>query len=210
VIKILTTSKAGFAGSVSHSLCKLLVAVGDHSTQYIASNLTSAVSVDPSQAQTRTQQRGPMPKGQLVQSYLRLLLAYTSLPGYYGVDEEESDLTLGFWYLFQEALWNVDFDEVENNANAAVVRSASSTSVGLDAQEQQHMTVAKAVYAEAVRVLRRKVVWPTRDVLRTWSKGAVSCFVLTNRSSFVLRRLVDAKDKFKVYVQLLYDKFSFS
>jgi hypothetical protein len=35
------------------------------------------------------------------------MLIYTGFPGYYGVDEEDSEATLGFWYLLQESLWEV-------------------------------------------------------------------------------------------------------
>jgi hypothetical protein len=43
---------------------------------------------------------------------LYLLLRYTGLPEYYGVDEEASEVTLGFWYyyLFQESLWSVEYE----------------------------------------------------------------------------------------------------
>jgi len=48
-------------------------------------------------------------EGHVTQTVLRLLLAYTGLPGHFGVDGEESELTLPFWYLFQEELWSTDF-----------------------------------------------------------------------------------------------------
>lgn len=46
------------------------------------------------------------------------MLLYTGFPGYYGVDEEDSEATLGFWYLLQESLWEVveagnDEDELD-------------------------------------------------------------------------------------------------
>jgi hypothetical protein len=101
-------------------------------------------------------------RGRLVQSYLRILLAYTSLPGFYGVDEEESELTLGFWYLFQEALWSLDNDESDDDAAATGQPTR---------QEQDQWSVAKAVYVEVVRVLRRKIVWPNAVTLSSWTKG---------------------------------------
>lgn len=101
------------------------------------------------------------PKSQLVQNFLKLLLAYTSLPGYHGVDEEESELTLGFWYLFQEALWNVDADVDEEEVETPEHVKA----------EKDQWTVAKAVYSELVKVLRRKVVWPPVSVLNGWARG---------------------------------------
>ena len=99
----------------------------------------------------------------LVQTFLRLLLAYTALPGYYGADEEESEMTLSFWYLFQEALWGSDygFDVAEDGdaGNEAAER------------ERDMMPVARAVYMELVAVLRRKVVWPPVPVFNGWAKG---------------------------------------
>ena len=41
-------------------------------------------------------------------------MAYTGMPGYYGVDEEQSEMTLGFWYLFQESLWSIGPDEYDD------------------------------------------------------------------------------------------------
>jgi hypothetical protein len=71
-------------------------------------------------------------------------------------------MTLGFWYLFQEALWSLNNDEEEDDS-------------AVDAQptraEQNQWTVAKAVYVEVVQVLRRKVVWPPATILRNWPKG---------------------------------------
>jgi hypothetical protein len=98
-----STYATAVVSSVSHSLCKLLVALGDHSATYLASNIASSITVSTGPSTT------PTTRGHLVQNFLRLLLAYTGLPGFYGIDEEESEMTLGFWYLFQEALWAVDF-----------------------------------------------------------------------------------------------------
>ena len=101
----------------------------------------------------------------LVQNFLRLLLAYTALPGYYGADEEESEMTLSFWYLFQEALWNSDwgFDVAEDGDSGEQAEE----------RERDMMPVAKAVYTELISVLRRKVVWPPRAVLNGWARGAL-------------------------------------
>jgi hypothetical protein len=87
--------RAGSVDGMSYSLCKLLVALGDHSTMYFASNITSSKPVHGTLSGT------VYSRGHLVQKCLYLLLRYTGLPGYYGVDEEASEMTLGFWYLFQ-------------------------------------------------------------------------------------------------------------
>ncbi|TFK48147.1 ARM repeat-containing protein [Heliocybe sulcata] len=173
------TLRSGFVDTVSHSFCKLLAAVGDHSTSYLASHLASTSQPGPL--------AGPSPlptKSQLNQNYLRLLLAYTALPGYYGVDEEESEMTLGFWYLFQEALWSVEyqfgFEEEEEDGvdDSDVVREREKERLERE-QEKDQWTIAKAVYSELVTVLERKVKWPGRDELSRWAN--------------------DQKDKFQVY-----------
>lgn len=153
----------GFVSEISHSLCKLLVALGDHSAMYFAKNIAS-----PSQVKQPPPCPFPLPSpfppvSHLVQNFLRLLLAYTALPGYYGVDEEESEMTLSYWYLFQEALWNSDygFDVAEDGDSGDQE----------DERERSMMPVAKAVYTELVAVLRRKVVWPPRTVLNGWARG---------------------------------------
>jgi len=99
-------------------------------------------------------------KGHLTQTFLRLLLEYTGLPGYYGVDEEESEMTLGFWYLFQEALWSTDYT-VPEEEDEVDLRDAKG-------QEEQ-VVMAKAVYRQLVTVLRRKVAFPAKG--SGWSKG---------------------------------------
>lgn len=82
------------------------------------------------------------------------------MPGYWGVDEEESDMTLDFWYLFQEALWSVDSNEGEDDATPA-------------GPEGEQARISRAVYFELVQVLRRKVIWPERTPLSRWTRGNV-------------------------------------
>ena len=112
-------------------LCRLLAGLGDHSTIYVTENLNAA----------------------LVQAFLHLMLSFTALPGSYGVDEEESERVLGFWYLLQESLWAVEFPP-----ETEVTR------------EKEMWTLAKAVYAELVAALRTKVRWPSSPT--GWAKGA--------------------------------------
>lgn len=143
-----------------HSLCKLLVALGDHSTPYLATHIASSMPVSTGLSTP------PTTKGHLVQSFLRLLLVYTGLPGYYGVDEEESEMTLGFWYLFQEALWSTDFyieDGGDDRSPAPPEHAAS--------EESKQVLVAKAVYTELVKVLRQKVAFPPPG--SGWGRGTL-------------------------------------
>lgn len=157
---------------ISHSLCKLLVALGDHSTSYIATHIASAlpVSTGPSSP--------PTTKGHLVQSYLRLLLAYTGLPGYYGVDEDESEMTLGFWYLFQEALWSTDFYIEEEG------EERSPPPANTDESEAKQVLMARAVFTELVKVLRRKVAFPPQG--SGWSRGWFSIHLCLGLPTYIL------------------------
>lgn len=167
-----TTLSTGAVDEVSHSLCKLLVALGDHSTSYIAANIASpALS---SSTAIGTMAHAPnKTRGHLTQTFLRLLLAYTGLPGYYGVDEEESEMTLGFWYLLQEALWSTDFYFGDGDGDTNDDGAEAATPSAQDAKEAEQVTVAKAVYIELVQVLRRKVAFPGPGDRSAWSKGRV-------------------------------------
>ena len=128
---IVSTAHRDGPDDTASTLYRLLAGLGDHSTTYLAENLHAA----------------------LVQAFLRLVLSFSALPGNYGVDEEESERMLGFWYLFQEALWVVEFP-----SESEVV-----------ACEREMWALAKAVYAQLVAVLRNKVRWPTPP--SGWAKG---------------------------------------
>jgi len=77
-------------------------------------------------------------------------------------------MTLGFWYLFQEALWSVDYHFEEEDEEEYGDRPSLDDQVE---KEKQQDLIAKAVYGELVQVLRRKVVWPPTPVLNGWAKG---------------------------------------
>lgn len=152
-----------FTDEVSQSLCKLLTALGDHSASYLAANIASSAlitllpsSIPPGVPPAELSNT----KGQLSQTFLRLLLAYTGFPGYYGVDEDVSEMTLGFWYMLQEALWNNDFyfpDGEEPDPNSAQIEMGDQSGV------------AKALYVQLVQVLRRKITWPSPG--HDWPRG---------------------------------------
>lgn len=155
---MLTSPAGGFVDSVSHSFCKLLVALGEQSASYFATNITSRATLSPS---------GPT-KSYLVQAYLRTLLSYTGLPGYAGLDEDESEITLAFWYLFQESLWTADYHP-----------DFDEDGTGPSGLEGEQATVTQALYRELVQILRRKVMWPSGS---SWSKGMNSLARLLSAS----------------------------
>jgi hypothetical protein len=140
----------------SHSLCKLLAALGDHSALYLAANISSTAPV----ALGKT-------KGYFVQTFLRLFMAYTGLQGFYGEDEEESELTLSFWYLFQEALWSADYFEDEEDDTPPT------------SKDPAQVTMAKSVYIELVQILRKKVAFPPSPT--GWNKDQIDKFNVYRR-----------------------------
>jgi hypothetical protein len=82
---------------------------------------------------------------------MNLVLVYTGFPGYYGIEEEESESTLSFWYLLQESLWEATYPDEE--------------------RQEQQMGIARELYREVVNTLRRKVTWPAN--LIDWDAGAL-------------------------------------
>lgn len=148
--------------SVSLSLCKLASALGDHSTTYISESVGTAdivnppIPLQPGPSQPALQ---PTTRDQLAQTFLRMMLAYTGFPGYFGVDEEVSDNCIAFWYLFQEALWG--------DTEAAVPPQ-------LPDPEARKVTTT-ALYVEVVKVLKRKVTFPPAG--HGWHKGSFMLIV---------------------------------
>ncbi|KLO16646.1 ARM repeat-containing protein [Schizopora paradoxa] len=165
VVIVQQMETSGFVDEIAHSLCKLLCALGDHSTSYIALHITELK----------------------VQAFLKLIFSFTALPGYFGVDEEESEMTMSFWYLLQETLWNVDFPEVVTPG-------------------QDQWAVATALYKELVLVLRRKVAWPERSVLAKWTKDQRDSFQVYRRDAgdtLINAYYVLKKDLFQPFLEEL-------
>ncbi|KAL0571967.1 hypothetical protein V5O48_009993 [Marasmius crinis-equi] len=162
--------QSGLIDEVSQSLCKLISALGDHSTSYIAAHMASPASVSllPSAGPTLVRDSQNKTKGQLSQGFLKLLLAYTGFPGYYGVDEDVSEMTLGFWYMLQEALWNNDF-YIEDGGEPSIADQQSSA---------DQTAVAKELYVEVVKVLRRKIRYPGPG--NGWSKGIAETLAISS------------------------------
>ncbi|KAK0200747.1 armadillo-type protein [Desarmillaria ectypa] len=151
------TLQNGIVDEVSHSLCKLLAELGDHSTPYFARSIASKARVDPLEAyQSVVPNPSGKTKSQLTQRYLRVMLDYTGLSGYFGVDEETSELTLGFWYMLQEALWDLSADDDR------------------ETNDGDPNAIARAVYVELVKILRRKTTFPPRG--HGWSKDEIIRF----------------------------------
>jgi hypothetical protein len=201
---------SGDISPVARSTCKLIVGLGDHSTFYLANNVASRVAtsiivppalqvhlppINGNQQQSQVGQRAQIAKSHLVHTFLRLILAFTGLPGYFGVDEEESEMTLGFWYLFQEALWGTEYHDGKDVVGDSINEiDDHDNSVGenndaiMDTREKEQVRVAKEVYIELVQVLRRKVTFPPPS--SGWSKGESHRIILRLLFFFVKRKIL--------------------
>ncbi|KAI5120002.1 hypothetical protein M0805_008463 [Coniferiporia weirii] len=179
---------SGVVDEISHSLCKLLVALGEHSVNYVTIHLSSPH----------------------VQTFVRLLFAYTALPGYFGTDEEESEMTLSFWYLLQEALWSADYGNDTASGSLAdwaeSVQGTSGSRQGSSEPEQSDPSAATPIYAELVQVLKRKVTWPPKAELTTWTKDQAEKFQVYRRDvgdTLVNAYYILRNDMLKPYVEEL-------
>ena len=76
-------------------------------------------------------------------------------------------MTLGFWYLFQESLWSVEYDEDDDERGSAPPANV---------EERNRLALVNAVYVELVRILRSKVAWPPQSILGGWPKGEFFTF----------------------------------
>ena len=74
-------------------------------------------------------------------------------------------MTLGFWYLLQESLWSVEYEDGEDERGSAPP---------VDVEEGNRMALVNAVYVELVKILRSKVAWPPQSILNGWPKGGSS------------------------------------
>jgi hypothetical protein len=133
----------GFVDECCKAICDMLCTLGDHSSQYFAQNVISSevVTVPPYQ---------PKERGYLIQLYVKTMLDFTGFPGYFGLDEEISDMTADFWLTFQDEIW-----------------SSGSTTGGDPERRNQ---VVKDIYVQLVKILRRKVTFPKDE---EWSKGSI-------------------------------------
>jgi hypothetical protein len=156
---------------MGHSFCKLIVSIADHSTPYITKHLSEPP----------------------VQTLLNLLLTFTSLPGYFGVDEEESEITLSFWYRLQEEIWNTDYNLREHHSYAddeldqsdlfavAAVAAGTTSDKALTAEGEVLWKLSQNVYRELIKYLKVKVTWPPKEQLQRWMKDQKQKFVVYRR-----------------------------
>ncbi|KAJ7493752.1 armadillo-type protein, partial [Mycena latifolia] len=171
---------------------KLLVALGDAGVEWVAGHLVDVTPVAVEDASA--------PRAELAQGFLRVVLALTAvdpggapLPSPSSQSREEDDdddeedesgdagAPLGFWYLLQEALWEVPPE------NAYLFASSSSSSSSQFPSSSSH-SVARAAHAQGayvalVKVLRGKVVYPSVGTGggKAWSKERLERFAVYRR-----------------------------
>ncbi|KAF8305820.1 hypothetical protein DL93DRAFT_2065964, partial [Clavulina sp. PMI_390] len=113
---------------VGRGLCKMLAAIGDHSLDYVMQKLN-----DPR-----------------VLAFLEIMLGFTGFPGWFGVDEFESEMTTTFWVFFSEHV--LDSDWFGDDTNPSRNR-------------------ARDILVSLIKVLHQKTRWPAPEELKGWTKG---------------------------------------
>ena len=176
---------AGDVDEPHESLVKLLAALGEHSADYLALSLA-----EPD-----------------VQAFLGLVLGFAGLQGYFGQDEEVSDLVIPFWSDFQEALTaspcvhtssrprTLQLSGQGSRLTASLSRSARHIETADAEPPSAEWQVAQSVFFELVRRLLRKVTLPAdggaswladqRDRFKSYRFELGDCLVT---SFYVLRR----------------------
>lgn len=93
-----------------------------------------------------------------LQCYLEIMLSLTNYPGYFGVDQDISEIPLNFWYLLQESFYDEGLLN-ENDENSK------------DARE-----LAFGVFGQLVEILRSKSEFPSDQEWVKWTKDIKEVF----------------------------------
>lgn len=157
---------AGDVDDATLALFKLLISLVEHATDLLVSTVSS-------------------PRSILI---LKQLLSLSSLPGYFGVDEDISNIGLDVWEMLQEGI----IDSVGEDGEDPIPGKTDA---------KQIWAIAKDVFGALVPALRRKVQWPPEDTLRTWPKGEIR--IRFNEAPKAMSNddipRPDVKEKFRVY-----------
>ncbi|KAL1915458.1 uncharacterized protein VTP21DRAFT_6582 [Calcarisporiella thermophila] len=118
------------------NFCRLLSTFGENYTEWIARHF-----VQPD-----------------ILAYLEIMIMLTGFPGFYGAEQEISEMPLNFWYLLQESICEFCPDQTGG------VREAS-----------------RMVYRKLVEVLREKIVFPPDEVWNAWTRDIRDRFKVYRR-----------------------------
>ncbi|KAJ1975437.1 hypothetical protein H4R33_006655 [Dimargaris cristalligena] len=119
-----------------------------------------------------------------INNLLEYLLRYTDYPGYFGHDQEISELPLNFWYLFQEGIADFDMDShdpdpftlIPSTGDLAGSYREANPAVGAplppsgSATGQLPMVAIRAFFRNLVHTLTGKLVYPPLAEWASWPK----------------------------------------
>jgi hypothetical protein len=97
---------------------------------------------------------------------LGLMMSLTTYPGYFGEDQEISEIPLNFWYVLQETL--ADKDWLPVTAEKHKHRNGLTNEVAWLDKGVENTFV---VYRQLVLALRDKAMLPSEMEFAHWSKG---------------------------------------
>lgn len=134
-----------------------------------------------------------------VMHLLELIMRLTTYPGYFGEEQEISEIPLNFWYVLQETLADSDMLPVTVERHAS--RNGLTNEVVWVNKSFENIFI---VYRQLVLALRDKAMLPPEPEFAQWPKGR-TVFLKLNlwMPSFVFtilsQRSIDVKDKFRIY-----------
>ncbi|KAF7724113.1 hypothetical protein EC973_001297 [Apophysomyces ossiformis] len=115
---------------------------------------------------------------------LDMIMQLTAFQGHFPVDQEVSDISLNFWYVLQETLFDQGIIPVRENTSEAR-DGDDDVSLKSDSNVEQKLWIrrcgeaAMVVYRQLVTTLMQKAVFPENSVWESWNR--------------------DLKDKFRIY-----------
>ncbi|KAF0484223.1 ARM repeat-containing protein [Gigaspora margarita] len=161
--------------SLPKNLCRLMTTFGENFYNYIAKHFLR----------------------QDVIVYMEMMLMFAGYPGYFGQDQEISEMPLQFWYLLQEPLFDPDIIPVNNIDNDTVNgEDAVTSTLHITPDESRKIReMSLVVFRRLVEILRSKIQYPPDVEWAEWTKDVKEQFKIYRRnvgdtvmnSYFVLR-----------------------
>ncbi|POG60960.1 armadillo-type protein [Rhizophagus irregularis DAOM 181602=DAOM 197198] len=122
----------------ARNLCRLMTTFGDNFTNYVAINFLR----------------------QDIVIYLEMMLMFAGFPGYFGQDQEISEMPLQFWFMLQESLCDPEVIPVISASDNDVSTSDIQTLNISPTNIQQIRESSIVIFRRLIEVLRGKVQYP--------------------------------------------------
>lgn len=136
----------------ARTLCRLMTTLGENFTDFIARNLLRPDVI----------------------AYLNMMIGFVGYPGYFGADQEISEIPLNFWSDLQESM--VDAEDLfgggaGKDEEELVDEEEAARREEKEEEQRRVKEAASLVYRKLVEVLRMKIEYPEEEEWAGWTKG---------------------------------------